>query len=109
MTLTIDNSGGTDDIAVSSVMSFELKDKDGNKAKIDIFADRDYPAPDGTVLTGDKLRGTLVYNVVPLGEGLTLYFQRDLLARPVRVSLQEGVAVAPTVTPGPTTPPTPTP
>ena len=88
ITVQIDNSGGSEDIAVSSLMSFDVKDKEGNVAEIDIFAECDHPAPDGTVLTGDKLRGTLVYELTPLGEGLTLYFTRDLLEPPVRIVLE---------------------
>ena len=86
--MLIDNSGGSEDIAVSSLMSFEVKDSEGNKAEIDIFADREHPAPDGTVLFGDKLRGTLVYNLSPLGKGLTLYYLPDLLSRPIRIALE---------------------
>jgi len=78
ITVLIDNSGGSGDIRISFLTSFVVEDKDGNMAGIDISADRDYPAPDGAVPAGDKLRGTLVYRLTPLGEGLALYYTHDI-------------------------------
>jgi len=88
ITVLIDNSGGSADIKVDFLMSFVVEDKEGNMAEIDIYADRDHPAPDGTVLAGDKLRGTLVYKLAPLGEGLTLYFAHDLLEGYIGIALE---------------------
>lgn len=88
ITLLIDNSKGAEDIKVDFLMSFVLEDEKGKMAEIDISAERDYPAPDETVPTGNKLRGTLVYKLTPLGEGLTLYFTRDLSQGYVRIALE---------------------
>ena len=73
---------------VDFLMSFVVEDKEGNLAEIDIFAERDHPAPDGAVLADNKLRGTLVYKLTPLGEGLILYFTRDLSEGYVRIALE---------------------
>ena len=83
----IDNSEGCEDIKVDFLMSFLVEDKGGNTAQIDISAEGDYPLPDGTVLAGDKLRGTLVYQLAPLGEGLTLYYTHDISQGYVKIAL----------------------
>ena len=88
ITVLIDNSGGSGDIRISFLTSFVVEDKAGRMAGIDIDADRDYPAPDGAVLAGDKLRGTLVYQLAPLGEGLTLYYTHDLSQGYVSIALE---------------------
>ena len=83
----IDNSEGSEDIRVDFLMSFLVEDKEGNTAQIDISAEGDYPLPDGTVLASDQLRGTLVYQLAHLGEGLTLYFSHNVLEGYVRIAL----------------------
>ncbi len=88
ITVLIDNSGGSKDIRISFLTSFVVEDKEGSMAGIDTSADRDYPAPDGAVLAGDKLRGTLVYRLTPLGEGLTLYYTHDLSQGYVSIALE---------------------
>lgn len=88
ITVLIDNSGSTEDIKVDFIMSFALEDEKGRLAQIDLSAEGDYPVPDGTVPAGDKLRGTLVYNLAPLGEGLTLFYARDLSAGYVSIALE---------------------
>ena len=88
ITLLIDNSTGSEDIKVDFVMSFLVEDKAGRTAQANIHAERDYPAPDGTVPSGDKLRGTLVYEIAPLGEGITLLFSHDLSAGYVTIALE---------------------
>ncbi len=88
ITILIDNSKGPEDIKVDFLMSFAVEDEKGRMAQIDIHADRDYPAPDETVPAGDKLRGTLVYNLAPLGKGLTLLFTSDLSAGYVTIALE---------------------
>jgi len=88
ITLLFDNSKGSEDIKVDFLMSFAVEDEKGRMAQIDIHADRDYPAPDETVPAGNKLKGTLVYNLTPMGEGLTLFFTSDLSAGYVRIALE---------------------
>ena len=88
ITILIDNSKGSEDIKVDFLMSFAVEDEKGRMAQIDFHADRDYPAPDETVPAGDKLRGTLVYNLAPLGEGLTLFFASGLSAGYVSIALE---------------------
>ena len=69
-------------------MSFLVEDEAGQTAKLDIHAERDYPAPDGTVPAGDKLRGTLVYEIASMGEGLTLLFSHYVSAGYVTIALE---------------------
>ncbi|MBA7482138.1 hypothetical protein ES707_17620 [subsurface metagenome] len=88
ITILIDNSKGSEDTRVDFLMSFAVEDEKGKMARIDIHANRDYPAPDGAVPTGDKLRGTLVYNLAFLGEELTLFFTSDLSAGYVSIALE---------------------
>ncbi len=88
ITVLIDNSAGSGDIRISFLTSFVVEDKEGSMAGVDTSADRDYPTPDGAVLAGDKLRGTLVYRLAPLGEGLTLYYTHDLSQGYVRIALE---------------------
>ena len=54
---TVENKG-TKDLPVSSMLSFEVKDDTGTKLEQNIFDCG--PALDGTVLPGDKARGTSV-------------------------------------------------
>jgi len=88
ITLLIDNSKGSEDIKVDFLMSFAVEDEKGRMAQIDIHTEGDYPLPDETVPAGDKLRGTLVYNLAPLGEGLTLLFTSDLSAGYISITLE---------------------
>jgi len=88
ITLLIDNSKGSEDIKVDFLMSFAVEDEKGKMAQIDIHADRNYPVPDETVPAGNKLKGTLVYNLTPMGEGLTLLFTSDLSAGYVSIALE---------------------
>lgn len=88
VTVLIDNSAGSKDMSVSSMLSFKLKDSNGNQAEFDIFAECQHYPPDGTVLAGDKLRGSLGYNVSSLTGSLALYYQHDLLASPIKIELE---------------------
>ena len=88
ITLLIDNSTGSEDIKIDFLLSFLVEDKAGRTAQINLHAERDYPAPDGTVPAGDELRGTLVYELAPLGEELTLLFSHDISAGYVTIALE---------------------
>lgn len=82
----VDNSAGTDKIAVSSIMSFDVKDSNGNKGQIALVIGLDTAQMDGEVLPGDKLRGHVAYQP-GLGTGLKLYFKPDLMADPIAFDL----------------------
>jgi hypothetical protein len=84
----IDNSQGTEEIKVDFILSFALEDEKGKLAQIDISTKGDYPTPDGKVGVGEKLRGTLVYDLTGLGGELTLFYARDLSQGYVRVALE---------------------
>ena len=88
ISVLIDNSAGAEDVRVDFQMSFLVEDKEGNTARIDMDAERDYPAPQGMVSAGDKLRGTLVYQIGALGEGLSLFFAHDISEGYIRIALE---------------------
>ncbi len=88
ITVLVDNSRGSEDIRVDFQMSFLVEDKEGNTAVINMDAERDYPVPQGAVPAGDKLRGTLVYQLAPLGEGLTLYYSHDISQGYIKIALE---------------------
>jgi len=52
---------GAEEIAVSSIMSFDAKDSDGVTLEMDWFDCGASPL-DGTVLTGDKLKGDICWS-----------------------------------------------
>ncbi len=68
---------GSKDISISSLMSFEAKDQDGNKGQSDIFVETDTGGLDGTVLPGDKLRGHVAWS--GLGDGVRIHYTPGLL------------------------------
>jgi len=83
----IDNSEGSEDIRVDFQMSFSVEDNEGNIAQLNISTEGDYPLPQGNVPAGDQLRGTLVYQMAHLGEGLSLYYSHDISQVYVKIAL----------------------
>lgn len=69
-------NGGQQNVTISSLMSFDAKDGDGNKGKYQISTDA--PSLDGGLVPGDTLRGTLVYGFDPGAKGLKLYYTDSL-------------------------------
>ena len=72
---TVENSGSSE-ITISSLISFEAKDDDGTKLKIEIFDCG--PGLDGTVLAGDKLRGNICWSGAAT-DIVRVYYSADLL------------------------------
>lgn len=75
-----DNSAGSKDATVSSIIGFDVKDGDGNKAKYSIAMGDGLPSGlDGTVIKGDKLRGALVFDTEGMSAGLKLYYKPEII------------------------------
>lgn len=60
--LTIENTGD-DELAVSSMMSFELKDENGEKGGYTFMLDAVSSQLDGSVMPGDLLKGQIAFDV----------------------------------------------
>ncbi len=70
---TIEN-GGSDDLAVSSIMSFSARSADGTKLEQDIFDCGS--GLDGSVLPGDKLKGNICWKGA--AAGARIYYEGSL-------------------------------
>jgi hypothetical protein len=73
---TIDNTSGTKEQAISSMMSFSAKDTDGNKLD---FSFCDGSQLDGTVLVGDKLKGNVCWDGVRTDSIVKIYYVASFL------------------------------
>jgi hypothetical protein len=73
---TIENTG-SDDLAVSSLLSFSAKDSEGSKLEQDIF-DCGSSSLDGKVLPGDKLKGDICWKTSAAGV-FRIYYEPSLL------------------------------
>jgi len=72
---TVDNKG-TEDLIISSILSFEAKDSDGTKLELEIF-DCGSSNLDGEVLPGDKLRGDICWSGAK-SSTVKIYYKADL-------------------------------
>jgi len=72
---TVDNSNGTKEISISSLLSFSAKDTEGNKLSASIC---DGSGLDGSVLVGDKLKGSICWDGVVEGATIKIYFEPNL-------------------------------
>lgn len=76
---TIENLG-TSDLNVSSMVSFSAKKEDGTKLDQDIF-DCGTSSLDGTVLSGDKLRGDICWSGATPADGAKIYYSSSLFGQ----------------------------
>jgi len=74
---SIENKGDSD-LNVSSMMSFSAKKEDGTKLEQEIF-DCGESGLDGTVLPGDKLRGSICWSGGSPDDGVKIYYQANLV------------------------------
>lgn len=75
-----DNTAGKEEQTVSSMLGFDIKDGNGNKAAATMLFEG-APAPsglDGTVAVGDKLRGYVAWSGQGLSGPLKLYYAPSL-------------------------------
>lgn len=73
---TVENKG-SEDLNVSSLLSFNAKDDEGSKLEQEIF-DCDTSSLDGTVLPGDKLKGSICYKGAT-ATPIKIYYEASLL------------------------------
>lgn len=71
---TVENSG-TDELNVSTLLSFEAKDDEGTKLEQEIFDCG--PGLDGSVLPGDKLKGNVCWSGATT-DIVRIYYTSDL-------------------------------
>lgn len=88
---SVENKGDSD-VNISSMMSFSAKKEDGTKLEQEIF-DCDESGLDGTVLPGDKLRGSICWSGGGPEDGIKIYYQANLFGDGAIVwNAVEGVA-----------------
>jgi hypothetical protein len=88
---TIDNLG-SDDVSVSSLISFSAKKADGTKLDQEYFDCGD-SGLDGSVLPSDKLRGDICWSGADPADGIRIYYEASLFGQGAVVwNAVEGVA-----------------
>ena len=75
---TFDNSNGSKEQAVSSLLSFSAKDTEGNKLDFSICSGSSL---DGSVLAGDKLKGDICWDGVLPNSTVKIYYTASLLGK----------------------------
>lgn len=60
--LTIENTG-TDELAISSMMSFDLRDSNGERGSYALLTESITSQLDGTLMAGDTLKGQIAFDV----------------------------------------------
>lgn len=80
--LTIENTG-KEDLSISSIMSFELKAKSGEKGSYALLTKEIKSQLDGTVMSKDTLKGQIAYDVKD-AESYTFYYSDTLIDSPIR-------------------------
>jgi hypothetical protein len=74
---SIENSGSTD-LAVSSMISFGARKRDGSSLQQEYF--NCGSSLDGSVLPGDRLRGDICWKGANPGDGVKLYYESNFLS-----------------------------
>lgn len=80
--LTIENNS-KEDLNVSSMMSFQLKTTDGEKAEQSITLQAVTSGLDGTIMPNDTLKGQIAYDVKE-SDQYYLYYEDSLLDSPIK-------------------------
>lgn len=75
--LTIENTG-SEELAISSMMSFDLKDANGEKGSYALLTESISSQLDGSVMAGDLLKGQIAYDVKD-SETYNFYYLDSLL------------------------------
>ena len=75
-------------VAISSIIQFELKDDDGYKYELSLFADIQGQL-DGSILSSDKMTGEVAFEIPTEFNGnLYLYFKPDLFSDPIKIKVK---------------------
>ncbi|MDD2180971.1 MAG: DUF4352 domain-containing protein [Bacilli bacterium] len=80
--LTIENKGN-EDLVISSILSFELKDGTGEKGQYAMLTNSINSQLDGSVMPNDLLKGQIAYDVKD-NENYSFYFKDSLLDSPIK-------------------------
>lgn len=83
--LTIENKGD-EDLNVSSLLSFNLKNTDGEEGDLNIFLNTVNTQLDGSIMPGDLLKGQIAYDVSE-SDNYYFYFRDNLLSKDVRFTI----------------------
>lgn len=75
--ITIENTG-SNELNISSIMSFDLKDDNGEKGNLEITLDAINSSLDNSIMANDKLKGQIAYDVKD-SEKYYLYYQDSLI------------------------------
>lgn len=75
----VENQGDAD-VSVSSMLSFSAKRDDGTKLEQEIF-DCDTASLDGSILPGDRLRGSLCWSGASPEDGIKIYYEASLFGQ----------------------------
>lgn len=75
---TIENQGNAE-VAVSSMVSFYARQRDGSSLEQNIFDCGS--SLDGKVLPGDKLRGDICWSGARAGDGIKVYYKAELFGK----------------------------
>lgn len=73
---TIENQG-TEDVNVSSLLSFYARVRDGSELEVEIFSCG--TSFDGSVIPGDKLTGDICWSGASIEDGIRIYYEADFI------------------------------
>lgn len=80
--LTIENVGN-ETLSISSLMSFDLKDNNGEKGSLSFMLDSIKSSLDGDVMAGDKLKGQIAFDVKD-SDVYYFYYSDSLIDNPIK-------------------------
>lgn len=83
--LTIENTG-KEDLSISSMLSFDLKDSNGEQGKYALLTKSITSQLDGTVMPGDKLKGQIAFDVKN-SDAYAFYFKDSLLSDSIKFNI----------------------
>lgn len=85
--LTIENTG-EDSLNISSIMSFELKDSNGEKGQYALLTKNITSQLDGSVMSNDMLKGQIAFDVKE-AESYNFYYQDSLLDDKIKFTINK--------------------
>lgn len=80
--LTVENIG-SETLSISSLMSFDLKDNNGEKGSLSFMLDAVKSSLDGDVMAGDKLKGQIAFDVKD-SNVYYFYYSDSLVDSPIK-------------------------
>ena len=80
--LTVENIG-SETLSISSLMSFDLKDNNGEKGSLSFMLDAVKSSLDGDVMAGDKLKGQIAFDVKD-SDVYYFYYSDSLVDSPIK-------------------------